>query len=239
MGRVHARQTLGYTFLSSPLPGFFGAPDVTTLKLKPRWSVFVGVLAACLGVALMAQTGPLEATGQIPYLATNSTSSAFTVATTSAGRVATAPSGLFSVGNSTKRYRGLELTPFGVGAANTTFDYRVWVIKRSTSSLAGVSDDYDRQLWCYGTVTLGTQAGVASRGITSGNNVGDTITVTASAYCAAAVAAYGATAPSYYSPADDTEARLFIPELGNAEYIWIDFDMTGATSGNFLVEKGI
>lgn len=199
----------------------------------------LAVAVALLGAFGFMQTGPLEASVQIPVLTTNSTNADYTVATTAAGRVAALPSGALSVGNTTKRFRGVELTPFGVGAANTTYAYRVWVFKRSTSVAAGVTDDWDRQVWGSGTVTLGATAGIAARGITSANKVGDTITFTPSAYCSTATAAYAGILPSVHSPADDTEARLFLPELGNAEYLWIDFDMTGATSGNFLAEKGI
>jgi hypothetical protein len=45
-------------------------------------------------------------------------------------------------------------------------------------------------------------------------------------------------APSVHSPADDSSACLFIPELGNASDIIVEFDMTGATSGNCLIERG-
>lgn len=180
----------------------------------------------------------LESSGQIKYLSSNSTSSSFPA--TAAGRVATAPSNLYSTGaGSGEKFRGLELTPFGAGSANQTFDYKVWVVKRGFSNFNGSTPaDYDQQLWCSGTVTLGTKAGVAtSGGPLSTDLLGDTITVTASAYATASVAAYGGLLPSAHSPADDTEARLFIPDLGDASDIFIEFDMTGATSGNFMAER--
>lgn len=182
-------------------------------------------------------TGPVSS-GQIKYLSTNSTSSSF--AATANGRVATAPSNMHSVGaGSGEKFRGLELTPFGSGSANQTFDYKVWVVKRGYPTFNGsTAADYDQFLWCSGTVTLGAKAGVAtSGGPTSSDLLGDTITVTPSAYCSASVSAYGGIAPSAYSPADDTEARLFIPDVGDASDIFIEFDMTGATSGNFMVER--
>lgn len=180
----------------------------------------------------------LQSSGQILYLASNSTSASFPA--TTAGRKTT-PSGstLFSLGPGYGvRHRGVEMTPFGAGSANQTFDYKVWVVKRGYASLNGAASDISQQLFCSGTVTLGATAGVAtSGGPKSTDLIGDTITVTLSAYGTAVVAAYNGLSPSVFSPADDTEARLFIPELGDASDIFIEFDMTGATSGNFMVER--
>jgi len=126
-----------------------------------------------------------------------------------------------------------------VGSANDTFDYRVYVVKHSTGNLGGAVLDYEQLLFCSGTATLGTQAGVAASGPTSAALFADTLSVTASAYCTAVVAAYGGIAPSVYSPADNTQAKLFIPELGNAWAIFVDFDQTSGTpTMNCLIERG-
>lgn len=195
-------------------------------------------LAACAAFLIAQTATPLEASGQVPYLSTNSTDASF--AATTAGRTTTAPSNLFSIASAYgKRYRCLELTPFGAGTAATTFDYKVWVVKRGVNQFNGTAVDYEKQLYCHGTCTLGTTVGaVSSGGIKTTDKICDTITVTVDSYCTAAVAAYGGIVPSVFSPGSNGCARLFLPDLTNASDIFIEFDMTGATSGNFLIERG-
>lgn len=198
----------------------------------------LAVAVALLGAFGFMQTGPLEASKQIPYLTSNSTSDAFTAITTA--RASTAPTTLFSMGDSTKRFRGVEATFFGAGSATNTFNYRVYAVERSTSvSTAGSPDDWDKQLLCHGTATLGASVGTARQWINSGNLIVDTLTCVVDAYGTAMCTAYGSPTPAAYSPGGGLEARLFLPECGNAEYLWIDFDMTGATSGNALLKRGI
>ncbi len=175
------------------------------------------------------------------YLSSNSTQAAFALSTTTGHeRTLAEPSNLFSVGPAQgNRYRSVKITPFGVGADNSTFDFKVWAVHRSFSGINGATLDYEKRLLCTVTATLGASVGVAASGITSANRLADTLSApTVTSYCTKMVAAFGGLAPSVHSPADDSSACLFIPELGNASDIIVEFDMTGATSGNCLIERG-
>jgi hypothetical protein len=190
----------------------------------------------------MAQTGNLESSGQLLYLSSNSTQAAFSL---TEGRAAMAsppasPLNFLSMGPASgKRYRSVMITFFGAGSATQTFDYKVWSIRRGFSSPDGVPLDYEKLLWCSGTATLGSTAGaVSSGGIRTTDLIADTLTVTVSAYATKTVAAYGGVAPSVHSPGSNGIARLYIPDLGNSSDIIVEFDMTGATSGNCLIERG-
>lgn len=169
--------------------------------------------------------------------ATNSTSSAFSL---SAGRTATRPtSGLLVFGNMLgARPRYIKAVFFGTGTATTTFDYKVWAVSVGVGANNTI-EDYDLQLLCSGTATLGTTTGVATTGITSSDKICDTLTTATATYGAAIVSAFGGVVPSAYSPGSNGEATLFIPECGNAYGLVFEFDMTGATSGNVLVEWGV
>ena len=201
-------------------------------------SAVVGVGILFFGYSLTAQTAtPLEASGQVKYLSTNSTNSAFAL---TAGRTTAAPSDMFSLGPAYgKRFRETEVTFFGSGSATQTFSYRVWVVHRGFSSINGTQIDYEKSLYCSGTATLGSTAGVAtSGGILTTDKMVDTLTVTLEAYGASSTAGKAGVSPQAYSPGSNGCARLFLPELGNASDIIIEFDMTGATSANCLIERG-
>lgn len=175
------------------------------------------------------------------YLNTNSTQAAFALSTTTGHeRTLAAPSNLFSMGPGYgARYRSVIIYPFGVGADNTTFDFKVWAVYRSYGNTNGDVLDYEKRLICTVSATLGSTAGVALTGPTSANKLVDTLSApTVSAWATKMVAAFGGVAPSVHSAADQSQAALFIPELGNASDIIVEFDMTGATSGNCLIERG-
>lgn len=182
-----------------------------------------------------------RSSGQRRYLATLSAQGAFSLAAGRQGEPAS-PLDIIPLGED----RGLELTFYGTGAANDTFDYRVWIVKRATAGdLPHQLDDYDLQLYCHGTATLGTQTGVSAASlITDAQKVVDKLTVTKPTAATnpkgiggAVVTAYGSPEPTVYSPDDNTEARLFIPDLGGAFGVIVEFDMTGATGGGCLYER--
>lgn len=204
----------------------------------PLWRALAFLLLAVVAVPFIGQTStPIESSGQVRYLSTNDTQGSFTL---TAGRTLAAPSNLFSLGPTFgKRYRGVEITFFGTGTAATTFDYKVWVVRRGFASTNGAQTDYEKSLFCSGTATLGSTAGVATTGgILTTDKMCDTLTVTTAAYGTATVGAYGGVAPWVYSPGGNGCARLFITELGNASDIIVEYDMTGATSANCLIERG-
>lgn len=210
------------------------------MHVRPRHAFLtaLALAASLLGMVGLMQTGNLEASRQLPLFSANSTASAFTSVTNT--RTATAPTSMIALGDSIKRFRGVEVTFFGVGADNSTFDYRVYVVKRSTSvTTAGASDDYDRLLICHGTATLSASVGVSRQWITSSNRIADTLTVVTDPYGVAMCAAYGGQTPTVYSPGGDLEARLFVPECGNGEFLWIETSVGTATSANALIERGI
>lgn len=202
------------------------------------------VLTAALALAVIAgiaipgamQTG-LQATGPFIYLSTDSADT--TAFSALAPRTASPPSVLIPLGNSKERDRCLEVSFFGTGADNATINYKVTVLDMSDSvTTAGVRDDYQEQSLGEGIATLGTTVGTATRGATSAHRLADTLTFTASTFCTQMVSAYGGTAPVLYSPADNTEARIWIPETGNARYVKIYFDLGTATAANCYVKYG-
>jgi len=192
-----------------------------------------------VATSAVAQTAsyPLESSGQVKYLSTNSTQGSFTLAQ---GRTTTAPSNLFSLGPAYgNRFRGVEITFFGSGSATQTFDYKVWGVKRGFPNINGTQVDYELLLICAGTATLGSTAGAATSGsILTTDLIAHTLSLpTISSYGAAISSAYSAASPMVYSPGSNGMGRLYIPDCGNSSDIIVEFDMTGATSGNCLIER--
>lgn len=184
----------------------------------------------------------LEAYSQRPYAGDNGVKTAFALTSV---RLATKPGGMYSLcGNQIgSRVRELILTPFGRGIATNTFDTKVFVVKSGSSSLAGKCDDYDRELWCSFTSTLGTLPGVSSDGPTSSDLMANAISaVTMSAYATAMLASKGAIPYINHSPTGAAQARLIFPDMCNHEFVQIEGMRTagaaGAASYNWLVEKG-
>lgn len=195
------------------------------------------VLIALPLLGLMQAGSTLQATGPRIYLDQDSTDT--TAFSALAPRRATRPSFLIPVGNSTKRDRTVELTFFGLGADDSTINYRVTAVEESNSvTAAGVLDDYQEQVLGDGVITLGTQLGVSTKGATTAHRLADTLTFTPTTFCTKMAGAYGGVAPVVYSPADNTEARLWIPDVGNAKYIRVYFDLDTATAANCYYKSG-
>lgn len=188
----------------------------------------------------------LQASGQIRLLLDNTTANAFAI---TAGRTATAlePSetnGVFSLGPLTgSRFRGVALTFFGAGTAGQTIQYRIYRIGSAINTLeSSAAIDYERILWCSGTVTLGTSAGVGNstaRTARTTDLIGDAIANTNSAYCVAAVTAKKGIEPTVATNGANTIARLYIPEFDNARALQAELIVGTATSANCLVEREI
>jgi len=175
------------------------------------------------------------------YLATSSTSSAFAI--TDGTITATIPANMILM----QGRRGIDCAQFfGTGAANSTFDYKIYAIERiSPTNQAGTTVTSQTALYEYrnlggGTVTLGTKVGVAGGVIDTTDRVADGLTWTASSYGTFVLEAFGgADADAVaFSPADNTIASLTALDIGDCYGIVFDFDMTGATSGNVLIRLG-
>lgn len=145
---------------------------------------------------------------------TNSTDSAFTapVATT------TMPTGGGVVDMRRDPPTWVRVVPFGVGADNTTFDVRVlaW-----TEDLGFWLPTIIAQFSC----TLSAFVGVAGATVDETHRFADTLSTPATNLGPECVT---------FSPQNDTPGWYLIHAAG-AQLIEVQFDMTGATSGNALV----
>lgn len=138
--------------------------------------------------------------------------------------------------------KGAELFFGGAGADNTTYDYRVYVVRNTFGADGSTHTGLVYELYCTGSVTLGA---VASPGGTAASNterMADTVTAVAATAATTPKgsggvleAAMGSTGVQAYSPANDTLACVYIPHLGWADGLIVEFDTTGATSAFVLI----
>ena len=132
------------------------------------------------------------------------------------------------------RRRGIELVPVGVGADNSTLTIKVWSLDRGRQA---TGDTADRVLTLLATFdcTLSTAVGDTSADLVTASTerIADTVTPTVAALGTATAAAYGASAPTASSPADNTPARCFVPDVGNADVL-VEVYVGTATSANVL-----
>jgi hypothetical protein len=121
-----------------------------------------------------------------------------------------------------------KLRFYGRGADNATADYRIFLAERSGTGL-------DLTYFGGGTVTLSTMLGTNSVAGPD-TRMADTLTFTQGSSATTPTGpwndAYAAlvAAVATYSPANNTAAWLLIPELGSSCAMFIDVDLTGATS---------
>jgi hypothetical protein len=191
-------------------------------------------------------------TNQRRYAATSKTTAAFALA---AGRALKStleagytllPLGTIRKQGGDDRFAGVRLTMFGDGNDNQTFDYRVFV-----GFIENPSDPVEAQVVSVlylggGSATLSAAVGISGSTLLSATErVADTLTWTLGASTTTpkgigetieATRGQGR-ASAAWSPADNSEAFVDLPELGGAAYLILDFDMTGATGGNALVEE--
>jgi hypothetical protein len=211
---------------------------VVTLT-RSRVAILLVLCMAALGFGLVGQTTapPLEASGQFPYLATNSTNAAFAL---TEGRTTTAPADLISMGPTAgSKFRQLEATFGGVADENDVANWKLFAINRGTSGPASPTTlDYNRRLFCSGTMTFGTQTGVlTANGLKTTDKICDELTLTVEPYGLAAYAAFGGIVPKIYSPGSNGEAILYIPEGANADDWEFEFEIGNATSVNAFVRR--
>lgn len=114
--------------------------------------------------------------------------------------------------------RTLKLVFYGAGSDNDTFDARLYGVAYANGLYVYVPL---LQVSC----TLSAAVGVASATVTNSERFADTIATPA--------LGQGGIDVVVTSPANDTPAHLLVDVQGFS-YLALDFDMTGATSGNAL-----
>jgi hypothetical protein len=147
-----------------------------------------------------------------------------------------------------ERWRGLHLFPFGQGANNATITgARLYAVNFTGEGGKGWRGPLVVNLLATLAVTLGNAVGSAPGGsvlLTAADRIADTITLTKSAYLKELERTLGLDTTSdasgnngarAYSPADDTQGCVWIPDCGNADAIFFDTDLGTATAANFLV----
>jgi len=188
-------------------------------------------------------------------LAANGTQANFTLA---AGRVdpATLTGDLARLwfpgaGAAGPRYTRAELVAIGTGADNSTFDYKIWLLKavKAGPALADWTDAY-LKLLASGTVTLSTLTGAAGSLVAAAERYSDLMTLNIATEAGAGtvaspkgvggklVIARGAIDPQLYvnSTANAEPARIIIGDLCDADGLVVEGNLTGATGFNWLVE---
>lgn len=180
----------------------------------------------------------LESSGQIRHLAANTTSNAWALAE---GRTLTKPSDMIPLGSGSKRIRALQITPFGQGADNSTFEMRFYGVNVGYADVGGDILDYELTLILSVVATLGTSFGVlpaGQQGITTADRIADTVVPTEAAYLASVRAGYTNRAPFAFSPATNTLSRIVIPELTNFEFLVPEYNRgSSATNCNLLWQR--
>jgi hypothetical protein len=177
--------------------------------------------------------------GQVRYLETNSGQTSFTLA---AGRKTTAltlPLRYLAVPAGAS---GCLITFFGTGADDDTFSARLWKVARSQPVALARPDvipDRDFQYIGGAVVTLSTAVGAAAADvpILSSERIGDAIVWTAGAMATLLDASASLGTIGVASVTANTPAVLYVPYLGGADEIVIEFDLTGTSTGaNAVVE---
>lgn len=138
------------------------------------------------------------------------------------------------------RFRGLELEIASSAAANQTGACKVWLFTPSGADREIASKPTDGTVILLGTLsyTIGAATGIASSpSVTDSFRFADTMAWVAATdgtspkgISSQIDAVYGASVPAdEYSPADDTIARLFVPDVGNCD-VFLDWsDTSGVT----------
>lgn len=184
------------------------------------------------------------------YLATSTQAATFNTTVfgaTPTARVLTpaqvaATNGIFPIGKSLIT----QFIFFGAGANNTTFDYRLWAVFRLADATGTNDPNVLVQYAGGGTATLCQIAGATlGTAVLTGEVFADTLTWAASSASTApkgpttdAETAFSEGVSGVFSPTSATSegvAQLFVPCAARAVGWIVDFDMTGATSGNCVI----
>ena len=146
-------------------------------------------------------------------------------------------------GRDGKKARGVRLLFFATSANNTTGSCRVWVVHKGKSAETP-ADFLEVQYLGSAALTMGTTTGISTTSmVTSSERFADTIVWTVSnagtspsGPGADLEAAFGSSGSRAYSPADNTIAALYLPDVGNADALVFEFINTNTTGLNALVE---
>lgn len=136
--------------------------------------------------------------------------------------------------NDRRGYDGAEITPFGTGDENATFDFKVWRVIRDNGDTTLVPETMClvEQLLA-GTCTLGTATGADGGKVGASGLFADTI---ASVVKSALLSARENVGLSWgiVSPADNTIAKIIAADLCDATALIFEVDLGTATGANFL-----
>lgn len=181
----------------------------------------------------------LYSDGYARALKDNSAQTAFSL---TAGRTLTKPQGLILMGEGPNgpRPRGLDMILFGTGSDNTTFDMKLWGVNVTLNADNGQIEDYELKLLLTISCTLCATFGVGSTCIKTTDRLVDTLSaLTPTSYLSALVAAFNGVSASFDSPANDSGATLFVPDVGDIYGFVPEFDMTGALTANVAYRRVI
>lgn len=142
-----------------------------------------------------------------------------------------------SVDGDRHTYDGVEITPYGTGANNSTFVCKVWRVLRERTG-GGVARDADLclvDLLLSATCTLGTKAGHASGLVGAGEVFADTVVLDVKPALIAAYETARGRISTASSPADNTIGKICLADLCDAFAIVIEVGTGTATGANFLL----
>lgn len=123
---------------------------------------------------------------------------------------------------------------YGTGDANDAFDCRIYgeygISAATPGSTRGPTTESTLVLLGTATATLGTATGASGATIVpAASLIADTISWSASAFLLAAETAFSEGASGVASPADNTQAFLFLPCLARCSSLLFEFDATTGT----------
>ena len=125
-----------------------------------------------------------------------------------------------------------EITFFGAGSDGNTFDARVTRVKKLLRSTA---TNYVGLAAKTVTCTMGATTGVSGGILGTSDRLVDTITESSGSTEAGFVSIVPATAVAAKDATGENGIAQLVVDCRGADYLWIDFDMVTATSGNCLI----
>lgn len=170
-----------------------------------------------------------------------------TAYTLSAGRVAlstltTAHERPVSLGGVDNLLRGFEVQIIGTGADDSTINLKLWRVRRSASRVDG-TQPVTASLELLGTAVATLSTATLASGddlLASGETytamrIADTIVWTTGGIEAAMNVAVGSGGINASGVVANTPATLFVPDLGGADALLIEFDLGTATGADALI----
>lgn len=160
------------------------------------------------------------------------------------------PMGALGEDSGGERWRGVQIVPFGRGANDATIvGVRAYAVHFTGESGKGFRGPLMVNLLATAAITLGNAVGSAAGGsvlLTADERIADTIVLTKSPYLKELERTLGLDTTSdatgnngarAYSPVNDTQGCIWIPDCGNADAILFDTDLGTASAANFLLRQ--